>query len=101
FSSTGRIGSVEPGTAAAALGGSSSSAAGALTLARLKRWASFCAPAADAVRWADFGSAFGAASATIDAVRLVEALARWALSNWRMRGAGLDALDPPSTTATT
>src|SRR5262245_22903480 len=97
FTSTGRIGSVEPGTAAAAVAGSSSSAAAAL--ARLKRWASFCAPAADAVRWADLGSAFGAASAISGAVRLVEALVRWALSNWCMRASRLDALDPPSTTA--
>src|SRR6266705_1214521 len=130
FTATGWIGSLDPGAArgGAADGdaGRSRCTGTLLALARSKRGASlsplsgfsdFAGPSAVAVRATATGSVLGAsvlgasilavstlgvaASAIIDAVRLVEAEAMCSLNSWRMRASRLDALDPPSTTATT
>jgi hypothetical protein len=118
FTVTGWIGSLDPGAArgAAADGdaGRSRCTGTLLALARSKRCASgfsdfsgFVGVSAAAVRWTATGSGLAvsilgvAASAIVGAVRLMEAEAMCSLNSWRMRASRLDALDPPSTTATT
>src|SRR5436309_8321545 len=126
FTVTGWIGSVDPGVArgaAADVAGRSRCTGTLLALARSKRGASlstlsdFVGPSAVVARATATGSTLGgsilgasvlavstlgaAASAIVGAVRLVDAEAIFWLSSSRIRASRLDALDPPSTTATT